>query len=110
MLSTYKYFNNPKINIGDIVEVYYDYEDYVSKTKFRIANNIPNGQGEILIEVDLEKNVLDLNVIYGWHYKDNAMCKSDKKFYSPLDENKRYWWIRHWHLVKRCNNSVMDNE
>ena len=104
------YFDNPKINIGDIVEVYYNYCDYTAKTKFRIANNISNDCGEILIEVDPVKNAADFDVIPGWYYKDNGMCKSDEKFYSPLDENKRYWWIKRWHLVRKYNNSIMDNE
>ena len=50
----------------------------------------------ILVEVDPEKNCIDLDVISGWK-ACNALSNYDIEKYQ-IDFEKEYWWINWWNF------------
>ena len=89
-----KYWKRPFCKKGDLVEVSENL-NYTAKTIYKVAyydsDKKPN---RILVEVDPEKNCIDLDVISGWK-ACNALSNYDIEKYQ-IDFEKEYWWINWW--------------
>ena len=88
-----KYWKCPFCKKGDLVEV--SDLNYTAKTIYKVAYYDKN-RNRILVEVDPEKNRIDLDVISGWK-ACNALSHADIEKYQ-IDFEKEYWWINWWNF------------
>lgn len=92
-----KYWKCPFCKKGDLVEV--SDLNYTAKTIYKVAYYDPDKKpNRILVEVDPEKNRIDLDVISGWK-ACNALSQADIEKYQ-IDFEKEYWWINWWNFKK----------
>ena len=91
-----KYWKCPFCKKGDLVEVSENL-NYTAKTIYKVAycdsDKKPN---RILVEVDPEKNRIDLDIIFGWK-ACNALSNYDIEKYQ-IDSEKEYWWVNWWNF------------
>ena len=102
-----KYWKCPFCKKGDLVEVSENL-DYTAKTIYKVAYyDSDRNPNRILVEVDPEKNRIDLDVISGWE-ADKALSHADIEKYQ-IDFEKEYWWINFWNF-KEAKIYFLKNE
>lgn len=91
-----EYWKCPFCKKGDLVEVSVNL-NYTAKTIYKVAYyDSDRNPNRILVEVDPEKNCIDLDVISGWK-ACNALSHADIEKYQ-IDFEKEYWWINWWNF------------
>ena len=91
-----EYWKCPVCEKGGLVGVSENLKD-TAKTIYKVAYyDSDRNPNRILVEVDPEKNCIDLDVISGWK-ACNALSHADIEKYQ-IDFEKEYWWINCWNF------------